>query len=109
LLTVSAKPVGVGLYLTVDSSGRTIFVADAHRSERLRGAVPLRKSSGIQTLATLGAVIVAAVTPQLPFAPVFGFQTMPAHFYPIIALIILAYVAAAEATKALFYRQNGKV
>jgi hypothetical protein len=31
---------------------------------------------------------------------------MPWHFYPIIALIILAYVAAAEATKALFYRKS---
>ena len=30
---------------------------------------------------------------------------MPRHFYPIIALIIFAYVAAAEATKALFYRK----
>ena len=31
---------------------------------------------------------------------------MPAHFYPILALIIFVYVAAAEATKALFYRTN---
>jgi hypothetical protein len=36
-----------------------------------------------------------ALTPQLPFASVLGFQTMPVHFHPTIALIILAYVAAA--------------
>jgi hypothetical protein len=50
-------------------------------------------------------VIVVAVTPQLPFTSVLGFQTMPVHFNPIIALIIFAYVAAAEATKVLFDRK----
>jgi hypothetical protein len=34
---------------------------------------------------------------------------MPGHFYPIIALIIFAYIAAAEATKMLFYRNTGNV
>ncbi len=60
------------------------------------------------SFATLAVVIVAALTPCLPFATVLGFQTMPGHFYPIIALIIFVYVAAAEATKALFYRKIAK-
>jgi Mg2+-importing ATPase len=47
--------------------------------------------------------------PYLPFATVLGFQAMPEHFYPILALIILAYVAVAEATKLLFYRNTGNV
>ena len=63
------------------------------------------RPSKLLALATLGVVIVAALTPYLPFASVLGFQAMPWHFYPIIALIIFAYVAAAEATKALFYRK----
>jgi hypothetical protein len=50
-----------------------------------------------------------SLTPQLPFASVLGFQTMPVHFHPTIALIILAYVAAAESTKVLFYRNIGNV
>jgi hypothetical protein len=40
----------------------------------------------------------------LPFASVLGFQTMPPHFYPIIALIIIAYVISAELAKHVFYR-----
>lgn len=54
-------------------------------------------------------MIVAALIPYLPFASVLGFQTMPGHFYPIIALIIFAYIAAAEASKAFFYRKIGNV
>jgi Mg2+-importing ATPase len=64
------------------------------------------RPSKLLALATLAVVIVAALIPYLPFATVLGFQAMPWHFYPIIALIILAYVAAAEATKALFYRKS---
>jgi Mg2+-importing ATPase len=65
--------------------------------------------SKLLVVATLGVVIVAALMPYLPFATVLGFQTMPGHFYPIIAVIIFAYVAAAEATKVLFYRKIGNV
>ena len=57
-------------------------------------------------LATLAVVILATLTPCLPFASVLGFQTMPAHFYPIIALIVLAYVATAELAKLAFYRKR---
>jgi hypothetical protein len=39
---------------------------------------------------------------------VLGFQTVPAHFYPILPVIIFAYIAAAEATNVLFYRTVGK-
>ena len=63
------------------------------------------RPSKLLVIATLGVVIVAALMPYLPFATVLGFQAMPGHFYPIIALIIFVYVAAAEATKALFYRK----
>ncbi|HEU5246641.1 MAG TPA: hypothetical protein VFU09_06085 [Candidatus Udaeobacter sp.] len=66
------------------------------------------RPSKLLALATLGVVIVAVMIPYLPVATVLGFQTMPAHFYPILAVIILAYIAAAEATKVLFYRKIAK-
>jgi len=62
------------------------------------------RPSKLLTLATGGIVIITALTPYLPFAGVLGFQPMPAHFYPIIALIIFAYIVAAELAKLLFYR-----
>jgi P-type Mg2+ transporter len=64
------------------------------------------RPSKLLTLATGGIVIITALTPYLPFAGVLGFQPMPAHFYPIIALIIFAYIVAAELAKLLFYRAN---
>ncbi|MGB9475521.1 MAG: magnesium-translocating P-type ATPase [Candidatus Udaeobacter sp.] len=63
------------------------------------------RPSKLLALATLVVVVVAALIPYLPFASVLGFQTMPGHFYPIITLIVFAYVAAAEATKVFFYRR----
>jgi Mg2+-importing ATPase len=62
------------------------------------------RPSKLLAFATGVIVIITALTPHLPFAGVLGFQPMPAHFYPIIALIIAAYVAAAELAKLLFYR-----
>jgi P-type Mg2+ transporter len=53
----------------------------------------------------LGVLIVAVLIPHVPFATVLGFGIMPPHFYPILALIILAYVIAAESAKRFFYRK----
>ena len=53
-------------------------------------------------------MIVTVLIPHLPFAAPLGFGIMPPHFYPILALIILAYIATAEATKGLFYRKIAK-
>ena len=53
--------------------------------------------------ATAASVVIAILIPHLPFAPILGFQSMPAHFYPIIATIILAYIATAEIAKRFFY------
>ena len=52
-------------------------------------------------LAALGTVIITVLIPHLPFAAVLGFGIVPPHFYPILALIIFAYIAVAEATKIL--------
>jgi P-type Mg2+ transporter len=74
----------------------------------VRSRRPFFKSrpSKLLALATVAVVVVTAFTPYLPFAGRLGFQPMPAHFYPIIALIIFAYIAAAEFAKLLFYRTN---
>ena len=49
--------------------------------------------------------MVTVLIPHLPFAAVLGLGIIPRHFYPILALIILAYVIAAEAAKRVFYRK----
>ena len=74
----------------------------------VRSRRPFFKSqpSKLLTLATAVIVIVTVLTPYLPFAGVLGFQPMPARFYPIIAAIVIAYIAAAELAKLLFYRAN---
>jgi Mg2+-importing ATPase len=62
------------------------------------------RPSRLLVLATLGVVIVTVLIPHLPVAAALGFGIMPPHFYPILALIILAYVIAAESAKRVFYR-----
>jgi Mg2+-importing ATPase len=62
------------------------------------------RPSQLLALATVAVLIVTALIPHLPFASVLGFQTMPVHFYPIIALIIFAYLISAELIKHVFYR-----
>jgi Mg2+-importing ATPase len=64
------------------------------------------RPSKLLAIATAAIVIATTLTPYLPFARVLGFQPMPAHFYPIIAGIVAAYIAAAELAKVLFYRAN---
>jgi Mg2+-importing ATPase len=88
---------------------RLVPLALILRVVRMRRTFFRSRPSNLLALATLGVVILAAVIPLFPLASVLGFQTMPGHFYPIIALVILAYVAAAEATKSLFYRKIGNV
>ena len=63
------------------------------------------RPSRLLALATLAVVIITVMIPHLPFAAVLGLGFMPPHFYPILGLIVIAYAATAEATKALFYRK----
>ena len=68
---------------------------------------PFKSRPGrLLALATLAVVVITALVPHLPFATMLGFQTMPGHFYPILALIILAYIIAAELAKHFFYRNS---
>jgi Mg2+-importing ATPase len=63
------------------------------------------RPSRLLALATLGVVIVTLLIPHVPFAAVLGLGIIPRHFYPILALIIVAYVIAAEGAKHFFYRK----
>ena len=57
-----------------------------------------------------GAVaLVVAATIALPYTPlgtVFGFVPLPAHFLLVMAVIVLAYLLAAEWLKRVFYRRH---
>ncbi len=72
----------------------------------VRSRRPFFKSQPSKLLigATAAVVIVAVMIPHVPLATAFGLSAMPAHFYPLIALIILSYIAAAELVKTFFYR-----
>ena len=72
----------------------------------VRSRRPFFKSQPSRLLmyATATVVGVAILTPHLPLANIFGLSAMPAHFYPLIALIVVLYIATAEVTKNIFYR-----
>ncbi len=53
---------------------------------------------------TLGVVVAAVAVPYTPIGGIMGFAPVPASFYPLLAAIVVAYVAAAEMAKRLFYR-----
>jgi Mg2+-importing ATPase len=60
----------------------------------------------------IATVIVIGVTILIPFSPldaVFGFKRLPAVFLLLVTLIILAYVASAEAVKLVFYRRMARL
>jgi Mg2+-importing ATPase len=43
--------------------------------------------------------------PVTPLAPLFGFGVLPPIFWPALGGILVAYLAAAELTKKVFYRR----
>ncbi len=61
------------------------------------------RPSKLLALATAAAIALACLLPHLPFVSVLGFAPMPAHFYPIVIAIVLAYMAFAEIAKRIFY------
>ena len=74
----------------------------------VRSRRPFFKSrpSKLLALATLSVVVVAGLIPYSPFGAALGFERMPASFYPVIAAIILAYIATAEVAKVIFYAHH---
>jgi Mg2+-importing ATPase len=43
--------------------------------------------------------------PYTPIGAMFGFQTLPLYFFPLMALIVGMYILTAEAAKKIFYRR----
>jgi Mg2+-importing ATPase len=64
------------------------------------------RPSKLLLAATIAVVVIAVITPHLPLVSVFGLKAMPSHFYPLIALVVLAYIGTAEITKRAFYRRG---
>jgi Mg2+-importing ATPase len=60
----------------------------------------------------IATLIVIAVTVLIPFSSldrVFGFKQLPAVFLVLVTLIIVAYVASAEAAKRAFFRRTARL
>ncbi len=55
-------------------------------------------------LATVGTLIATVALPWMPFAPLLGFTTLPAHYWFAIGLIVFGYLGSAELMKLLFYK-----
>jgi Mg2+-importing ATPase len=100
-LKVPLEQFRTGWFLeSVVSAALIIFVV---RSEK-----PVFKSRPGRYLiiATLIIVGLTLALPYLPFAPLIGFQPLPLRVLGLLGLIVLFYMATAEAAKQLFYRST---
>jgi Mg2+-importing ATPase len=73
----------------------------------IRSRRPFFKSRPSQYLfiATLLVVIVTVIFPFTSLGRVFGFSQLPILFSLLIGIVIMAYIAAAEVTKTIFYKK----
>ena len=60
-------------------------------------------------VATLLIVGLTVSIPYTPLAPSLGFEPLPAGFLLALALIVVLYLAAAEASKFVFYRREASL
>ena len=74
---------------------------------RTRGPLLRSAPSWPLLLATLAVVGVTLLLPWTPLGALFGFVPLPPIFLLLLAMILLAYIAAAEAMKKHFYRDLG--
>ncbi len=56
---------------------------------------------------SLLTVLVAALLPYLPFAPLLGFTPLPASFMAVIAAMVAVYLVLVELVKRAFYARLG--
>ena len=74
----------------------------------IRTRRPFLKSRPSWQLATT-TLAIALVTIALPYTPVgtlFKFVPLPGRFFPVLAVILVAYGASAEFAKRIFYRMH---
>jgi hypothetical protein len=58
-------------------------------------------------LVPTAAAAIGIVLPFTGLSHVFGFTSLPAIFFLVLAVLIVAYMAWVDAAKALFYRAHG--
>jgi Mg2+-importing ATPase len=81
------------LIIHVIRTGRLAFIES-------RASTPLM-------LTSLGVCAVGAMLPYSPFAGALGFVPLPPLFWPILALMVLAYLALTHLMKVWFHRRFG--
>ena len=73
---------------------------------RTRGSFLRSTPSRPLVLATLLVLAATATLPYTPLGAVFGFVPLPPLFLALMAIIVILYLGAAEATKAWFFRRT---
>jgi Mg2+-importing ATPase len=86
----------------IESLATQALVIFAIRTRR----VPFWKSAPGKwvLLSTLAVVALGIAIPLTVFGPAFGFVALPLLFYPLLAGMILAYLALVETVKYAYYR-----
>jgi Mg2+-importing ATPase len=75
---------------------------------RSRGPIWRSRPSRGLAFATLAVIGLTLLLPASPLGGLFGFVPLPPAFLGPLALILLAYGLTAEATKALFYKNENQ-
>ncbi len=57
-------------------------------------------------LASLAVPVIGVALPYLPFGHSLGFTHLPLRYYPILAVLVVAYVVLVESVKSVFYRRH---
>ena len=60
-------------------------------------------------VASLVVPVIGVLLPYMPFGDTLGFTHLPAEYFPIIAILIVAYLTLVEFAKGRFYRRRALV
>jgi Mg2+-importing ATPase len=101
LLVLKASPDQFRAGWFVESVASASLIVLVIRSRRSLGR---SRPSKYLLLATLLVIAATVVLPSTPLARILGFCSLPAPFWFMITLVVLAYVVAAEFVKRWFYR-----
>ena len=76
---------------------------------RTRGSPFASRPHPALVATSLAVIAAAAVLPSTPLAPALGFVPIPAPFWGVLAMLVAAYLALAEAGKRWFHARWGAV
>jgi len=101
----------LGYFATSAATFRTAWFVESLLTElvialvvRTRRAFFRSRPGTILLYSTVALIVITFVVPYLPFVRIVGFVPLPASMLAALACITVAYVLAAELTKAWFYR-----